>query len=116
VKGLLLKMKNIVALVFTVTALTIGLIFGVYLEKNNPKVVRGGLPVGENELKDGQVYEVESFSFTSWGYLAQLREANALVSRQYRVTDITEMEPGVYYLYKIKDRGVKAEFTKIPKI
>lgn len=118
---LLLKVKTIGVILVAAFSLAFGLIFGVYLEKNNPKRVLGGLPVGENELKDGQVYVVENFSLSSWGHIAQLKETDALVSRQYRVTTIAEMESGAHYKVQIiKDPcralGVRAEFKKMPKI
>jgi len=59
-----------------------------------------GIAASEIHLKDGAVYHVESFldpNQNSCGYLAQLRENDALMSRQYRLTRITQLEPGHWY-------------------
>lgn len=99
-----------------VTFFALGFYFGKEHVKYNSD--NFGLPAGEEELKDGGIYEVENFSFTSWGYLAQLKGENEIVSCQYRVTTIHEMECGKKYMVTISpDKnssvGVRATFKKI---
>lgn len=80
-----------------------------------------GTPANENLLENGAVYFVENFSFTSWGYLAQLKKAgkNVLVSKQFRVTSTRNLVPGTCYMVQIQnDRnsalGVRAFFVEVP--
>lgn len=78
-----------------------------------------GLPDGEDHLEDDAVYLVENFCFTSWGYLAQLKETGRMVSRQFRVTSTKNLVPGTHYKVRIQvdpnsALGVRAFFTETP--